>query len=284
MVNLLNIFNTIADSNLAYYILVIILLIVVVSMIYLIYSQNKEMNEAKRIREEQEREAEKESQDMVSSIAKEIKEEKEEEKFSRTMNTPIHDSVLEMIQKDEEIKNSINIITEEPETEPNPEPVTEPVKEEVKEKERVKTMVDIDLPKMKKQEIIDATLTNLPKVSLLEETMTALPPLMDYDGNADDLLQITQQLENAPKERTIKLTPYEEEQEQTAIISYDELIKSNDGIVYNDVSSNDGVEVKQVDLDKTTNINVEEHKIPKETYAHEELFLSRLKSLQSKIN
>ena len=54
MFNLLNIFNTIADSNLAYYILVVILLIVVISMIYLIYSQNKEINEAKKVREEQE--------------------------------------------------------------------------------------------------------------------------------------------------------------------------------------------------------------------------------------
>lgn len=278
MFNLLNIFNTIADSNLAYYILVVILLIVVISMIYLIYSQNKEINEAKKVREEQENLIlEEEPKDVVSDIAQDIKEE-QEEKFSRTVNTPIHDSVLEMINQDEEFANSINSLAEEP--------ATVPVVVEKDNKEKVKTMVDIDLPKMKKQEIIDATLTNLPKVSLLEETMTALPPLMNYDGSAEDLVHITKELENLPKERTIKLTPYEEEQEQTAIISYDELIKAGEEIAYSDVVDNGDVSIKQVDLDKTTeiNLNKEDNKIPRETYAHEELFLNKLKSLQSKIN
>ena len=283
MVNLLNIFNTIADSNLAYYILVIILLIVVVSMIYLIYSQNKEMNETRKNREEQEELIVEEPKDMVTGIANEIKEEQEDEKFSRTTNTPIHDSVLEMIKKDEDIAASINSFVDEPVSEP----VTEaPVIQVEDDREKVKTMVDIDLPKMKKQELIDATLTNLPKVSLLEETMTAIPPIMDYDGSADDLAHITKELASAPKERTIKLTPYEEEQEQTAIISYDELINSGDGIVYNNVVDDGNVEVKQVDLDKTTEIKLDEveHEIHRENYAHEELFLNKLKSLQSKIN
>ena len=94
------------------------------------------------------------------------------------------------------------------------------------------------------------------------------------------------ELENLPKERTIKLTPYEEEQEQTAIISYDELI-NGDGVVYDEINEEDGLSIKKVDLDKTTEIDLGkelERPIPRETYAHEELFLQKLKSLQSKIN
>ena len=39
-----------------------------------------------------------------------------------------------------------------------------------------------------------------------------------------DLKNVTKELESMPKERTIKLTDYEREQEETAIISYDELV------------------------------------------------------------
>ena len=48
----------------------------------------------------------------------------------------------------------------------------------------------------------------------------------EYSGNIEDLQSITKELEILPREKTIELTPYEEEQESRAIISYDELLKA----------------------------------------------------------
>ena len=266
---LLNIFNTIADSNLAYYLLVIVLLIVVISMVYLIYSQNKEINEARKKREQELVDTihSNTESDMIIDLASELKKEKEG---------------LSFVEDEEEVKES-NLILESKKEE---DIIPEPEKLDIEKVEKVEKVENVDLPREKKIELIDATLTNIPRVSLLEETMTAIPQVLDYANETEELVNITKELENLPKERTIKLTPYEEEQEQTAIISYDELI-NGDGVVYDEINEEDGLSIKKVDLDKTTEIDLGkelERPIPRETYAHEELFLQKLKSLQSKIN
>jgi hypothetical protein len=103
---------------------------------------------------------------------------------------------------------------------------------------------------------------------------------MDYSDETKELVNISKELENLPKERTIQLTPYEEEQENTAIISYDELINNKDNIVYEDERKEDDLSIKQVDLDRIPEVEV----VHPESYAHEELFLRKLKELQNKIN
>ena len=88
------------------------------------------------------------------------------------------------------------------------------------------------------------------------------------------------------------MTPYETEQEEKAIISYDELIQKNypGAISYSDTSSDDDILVKKVDLEDTQRINIEKIKEEKEkvenllNYEHEEQFLKELKELNNLIN
>lgn len=108
-----------------------------------------------------------------------------------------------------------------------------------------------------------------------------------------DLLSITKELDNEPP-KTIELTPYEAEQEERAIISYDELINSNTGqmkLNYEKEEDDDGVTVKKVDMDnlnvlddslpKLANHNeANNDKIPVISYSKEEDFLAALKKMQ----
>ena len=107
-----------------------------------------------------------------------------------------------------------------------------------------------------------------------------------------ELKELSKTLENAPKRDKINMTAYEAEQEEKAIISYDELLKTqtNVSINYLDKKIEDNIEVKQIDLDNTGKIEL--NKIKKElntkvtlvTYEHEEEFLNSLKKLQYMLN
>ena len=106
--------------------------------------------------------------------------------------------------------------------------------------------------------------------------------------------ELAKVLENAPK-KNIELTPYEEEQEEKAIISYDELLqaKSNLMINYEDEKEEDGILVKKVDLTNLTSV-VEVEEVDTTTvdtksnitisYEREEAFLQALKQLQQMLN
>ena len=108
----------------------------------------------------------------------------------------------------------------------------------------------------------------------------------------ENLQSLTKELELAPKMKAVNLTQYEVEQEERAIISYDELISKSDNvsIVYSDTNTNDNVLVKKVDLEKTGKIELDP--IKKEinsrvnviSYEHEESFLNALKDLQDLLN
>ena len=111
--------------------------------------------------------------------------------------------------------------------------------------------------------------------------------IKDYDAEAlwqkddFDLLSVSQELETMPRERKVNMTPYEEEQEEKAIISYDELVNQrNEDINYsNEYKKNENdILVKQVDLDKTKKVDLSE--IDNKDYKHEEEFLKSLKDLQ----
>ena len=125
-----------------------------------------------------------------------------------------------------------------------------------------------------------------------------------------DLKSLTKELEAAPKEKNIELTKYEAEQEEKAIISYEELVNANKNlsINYSDTDELDNIVVKKVDLENTGKININEINaameaeknsepsepvkveestpisVPNATYDHEEEFLKDLKQLQSSIN
>ena len=107
-----------------------------------------------------------------------------------------------------------------------------------------------------------------------------------------DINKVTQNLENnyKPSSKNIKLTSYEEEQENNAIISYDELVKTREMnvVTYDDNFSNTepDLDIKKIDLEGTGKIKIVDPKIEVKLidYEKEEEFLKVLKDLQSKLS
>ena len=117
-----------------------------------------------------------------------------------------------------------------------------------------------------------------------------LPP--KNDNNNDEitsLKEITEALENA-EPSAINLNKYEEDQEEKAIISYDELLKRKNDFAINyseEESLDDDLTVKKVDLDNLINKEVRvkpEIKVSVISYEKEEAFLEALKKVQQTLN
>ena len=101
--------------------------------------------------------------------------------------------------------------------------------------------------------------------------------------------ELTEALENAePKE--VNLNRYEEEQEEKAIISYEELLnrKNDFAINYSEEENIDEeLTIKKVDLDNLINKEVTEPQhisVTVISYDKEEAFLQALKTLQQTLN
>lgn len=85
-----------------------------------------------------------------------------------------------------------------------------------------------------------------------------------------DLQEISKELEQLPKEHPIDMSKYELEQEQQAIISYDELVKqTQNSHIYKE--ENNDINTTQV----TSNLS---------GYEHEEEYLKQLKQLKNILN
>ena len=106
-----------------------------------------------------------------------------------------------------------------------------------------------------------------------------------------DIEAVTKAIEKDYKPETIRLTSYEEEQENNAIISYDELIRNKDkiNINYDDEYSNPipELEVRKISFSEDKNENTLE--MPKLNvkmfeYEEEENFLKALKELQKDLS
>ena len=114
-------------------------------------------------------------------------------------------------------------------------------------------------------------------------------PDIEENKEMASLKEITEALEQA-EPSTINLNKYEEEQEEKAIISYDELLKRKNDFAINysdeDVFDDDLI-VKKVDLDNLVNKDIVEKpkiKVSVISYEKEEAFLKALKQLQQKLN
>ena len=114
-------------------------------------------------------------------------------------------------------------------------------------------------------------------------------PDIEENKEIASLKEITEALEQA-EPSTINLNKYEEEQEEKAIISYDELLKRKNDFAINysdeDVFDDDLI-VKKVDLDNLVNKDIVEKpkiKVSVISYEKEEAFLKALKQLQQKLN
>lgn len=109
-----------------------------------------------------------------------------------------------------------------------------------------------------------------------------------------DLKNVTKELESLPKERTITLTPYELEQEEQAIISYDELVtQSIPKLEISEALREEVLTDYEYDVDKKYEDDVPKLKQVGETtevvrtkddYVHEESFLDDLKNLKNSLN
>lgn len=126
--------------------------------------------------------------------------------------------------------------------------------------------------------------------SIKEEITSKIEEPKKDNTNLLDLKSITEALEAAEESENHNLVKYEEEQEEKAIISYDELIKhKNDfGINYSEEESiDDDLTIKKVDLDNLINKEVRikpEVKVSLISYEKEEAFLKALKTLQQQLN
>lgn len=104
---------------------------------------------------------------------------------------------------------------------------------------------------------------------------------------SEDILRIVDKLQKEYKPEAIDLTSYEEEQENTAIISYDELLnKVNSNINYDDKYKNkyDDLDIKRVVSNHSdTNEYVSLPKAVMLRYENEEDFLKTLKKLQKNL-
>lgn len=118
-----------------------------------------------------------------------------------------------------------------------------------------------------------------------------LPKKKDFkeENDIDDLRKITEALENAPSS-AINLNQYEEEQEEKAIISYDELLKRKNDFAINyseEENIDEDLTIKKVDLEHLLNTEVivkPEIKVSVISYEKEEAFLEALKTLQKTLN
>lgn len=115
----------------------------------------------------------------------------------------------------------------------------------------------------------------------------------------DELKALTKNIEDNYEPKTIRLTDYEEEQEENAIISYQELIKNTKGTDVNYVEENKNdeeyqnfeVKIRKIDLSDIPKRKEEvvkkeepEFKVPMMKETLEGDFLLALKKLQKELN
>lgn len=128
-----------------------------------------------------------------------------------------------------------------------------------------------------------------------DETEAVLDILPSYDEVPDnekeeliDLQSISKALEER-KNNPIDMTEYEQEQEERAIISYEELLEKSKNLAlnYEKEEINEDLIIKKVDLDNLVG-RVEEEKACVEvrviSYQKEEAFLEALKKLKEQIS
>ena len=219
--SILNFFNSLSNSDVVFYGLIILLSIISVILFYLIYTQNKEMSK-------------------------------------KMMEKSVFSESDRVVNKEEMVKQ----------------PITVNEVEALDTKTELVQPVEMDIP------------------DPLELTRS-----LQLNDSIEDLQSLTKELETIPRERTIKMTPYEAEQEETAIISYDELVQQNDKTQEIELLPANEVDAAVAQVDNNLEVPfVEEVTITEDVpvkeeiiiddivdtvYSHEEGFLKSLKSLQN---
>lgn len=180
--NILNFIYDIANSDALYYILIILLVIISLVMVYLMYSQNKELSK-------------------------------------------------HLMEKNKQVKKE--------------------EQEEIKKYEEVESLDG-------REELLEVSRMTIPKH--LEYTQSLFS-----NTELEELQNISKDIEENYKDRQNDIDTYEEEQEESAIISYDELLSKT-----------------QV-IPKVEEKEIKETKVVDENYSHEEDFLNRLRNLNDNL-
>lgn len=119
---------------------------------------------------------------------------------------------------------------------------------------------------------------------------SAITSIEGIDDEILNLKEIKDALENATEPDVVNLSKYEEEQEEKAIISYEELLKRKQDFAINYIDEEeieDDLTVRKVDLDNLLNKEVVEPSnisVTVISYKKEEAFLEALKNLQHMLN
>lgn len=120
-------------------------------------------------------------------------------------------------------------------------------------------------------------------VYLLKTTTIDEEDILDNDNNEFDIRNAIEQISQEDSKNNISLTEYEKEQEEKAIISYEELVNSikKKKINYEDEKNDKDVSIKKIDLDNliSEENNDEEYVCKTFTFTHEEEYLNELKQL-----
>lgn len=172
----------------------------------------------------------------------------------------------------------------------------------VKQEEVPEENINYNIFSENKDEVNNVTNEVVQEVSVTDQVVMEQPvielPVMEQKEEEEvfDLRSISKELESLPRERTINLTSYELEQEEQAIISYDELVTQSIPLL--EISKELREEVlTPYDYNLEEKIGIvekNEQVIPESTsevkpindnkYDHEESFLDSLKNLKSSLN
>lgn len=122
---------------------------------------------------------------------------------------------------------------------------------------------------------------SLERPSIIEPTSLDIPEPLELtqsiylNSDTTELQNITKELEKAPKDRNVEMTAYEAEQEEKAIISYDELVKHSKESNEEDIEVNDKVSEFEIKNDNDDTFEFDD------LYRHEEGVLKALKELNN---
>ena len=196
----------------------------------------------------------KELNKLVEEVNEIIENEYEEQPTNEVFNTPVLETI-EPVAYSAKVNEEIVI-----ETPVVSEVKVEEVKQDVVEEEFIEQLEDEELEPISIEEIVLETMEEEPvveEVKVEEElTYTSIEP--NRQQAQEELMRLTLELEKAEQEqKNIDLTAYEEEQEENAIISLDELVaKSKEMYEANEITqyADEGNEpISLEDLEKRMN-------------------------------
>lgn len=167
----------------------------------------------------------------------------------------------------------------------------------VKQEEIQEENINYNIFNENKEEVNNVTSEVVEEVPVMEQVVMEQPVIEQREEEeVFDLRSISKELESLPRERTITLTPYEMEQEEQAIISYDELVTQSipvleiskelreEVLTPYDYNLEEKIGIVEKNEQVVPEPSLEVKPVRDNNYDHEESFLDSLKNLKSSLN